>query len=235
MTNYMLQDDEKESEVTFSYSLPVGPFREPSQPRHGTAVESRNKSDVVLKKVTCKIFRKLHLKMMRWFRFPEKSMESAVSALVPVLPYVPVSPDAGDLLDYDRTESRRPERGNHYRGYYGSSGLSAKLIHLMVLWLVVVVVLHMECVVVIHLGSVAVLGEIISSLIFGYTAFSYVSLKNNIRKAVRYCSEYPKGRRVNEDSQVKLFCDSIKRSNLKYDMLPLVAGADGGGAASFGS
>lgn len=34
---------------------------------------------------------------------------------------------------------------------------------------------------------------------------------------------------------VKLFCDSIKRSNLKYDMLPLVAGADGGGAASFGS
>ncbi|ESQ41498.1 hypothetical protein EUTSA_v10013173mg [Eutrema salsugineum] len=52
--------------------------------------------------------------------------EGAVSALMPVLPYVPVAPDAGDRLDYDSRDSRRPERGNHYPGGYGSSGLSAE-------------------------------------------------------------------------------------------------------------
>ncbi|KAL0843123.1 hypothetical protein Bca101_016368 [Brassica carinata] len=52
--------------------------------------------------------------------------EGAVSAIMPVLPYVPVAPDAGDRLDYDRRDSRRPERGNHYPGGYGSSGLSAE-------------------------------------------------------------------------------------------------------------
>lgn len=45
---------------------------------------------------------------------------------MPVLPYVPVAPDAGDRLDYDRRDSRRPERGNHYPGGYGSSGLSSE-------------------------------------------------------------------------------------------------------------
>ncbi|KAH0888262.1 hypothetical protein HID58_050691 [Brassica napus] len=52
--------------------------------------------------------------------------EGAVSAIMPVLPYVPVAPDAGDRLDYDRRDSRRPERGNHYPGGYGSSGLSSE-------------------------------------------------------------------------------------------------------------
>ncbi|KAJ0260981.1 hypothetical protein HA466_0041960 [Hirschfeldia incana] len=53
--------------------------------------------------------------------------EGAVSAIMPVLPYVPVAPDAGDRLDYDRRDSRRPERGNHYPGGYGSSGLSSEV------------------------------------------------------------------------------------------------------------
>ncbi|CAH2072697.1 unnamed protein product [Thlaspi arvense] len=53
--------------------------------------------------------------------------EGAVSALMPVLPYVPVAAtDAVDRLDYDRRDSRRPERGNPYPGGYGSSGLSAE-------------------------------------------------------------------------------------------------------------
>uniref|UniRef100_M4CQ05 K Homology domain-containing protein n=1 Tax=Brassica campestris TaxID=3711 RepID=M4CQ05_BRACM len=52
--------------------------------------------------------------------------EGAVSAIMPVLPYVPVAPDTGDRLDYDRRDSRRPERGNHYPGGYGSSGLSSE-------------------------------------------------------------------------------------------------------------
>ena len=50
--------------------------------------------------------------------------EGSVSTLMPVLPYVPVALDAGDRLDYDRRDSRRPERSNHYPGGYGSSGLS---------------------------------------------------------------------------------------------------------------
>ncbi|CAN6864944.1 unnamed protein product [Brassica oleracea] len=48
----------------------------------------------------------------------------SVSTVMPVLPYVPVALDAGDRLDYDRRDSRRAERPNHYPGGYGSSGLS---------------------------------------------------------------------------------------------------------------
>ncbi|CAN7035093.1 unnamed protein product, partial [Brassica oleracea var. botrytis] len=50
--------------------------------------------------------------------------DGSVSTLMPVLPYVPVALDAGDRLDYDRRDSRRAERPNHYPGGYGSSGLS---------------------------------------------------------------------------------------------------------------
>ncbi|KAF8118034.1 hypothetical protein N665_0006s0037 [Sinapis alba] len=57
-------------------------------------------------------------------RFNVFDREGAVSSVMPVLPYVPIAPDAGDRLDYDRRDSRRPERGNHYPGGYGSSGLS---------------------------------------------------------------------------------------------------------------
>lgn len=119
--------------------------------------------------------------------------EGAVSALMPVLPYVPVAPDGGDRLDYDSRDSRRSGRripsyvssGLPGEGYspYGAPVCVLKGSALHVAFNVsvsqlmnirtcscrweVVVVLRMECMEeVMHLDAVAVLGEIISSLMY---------------------------------------------------------------------